>query len=158
MPAKIFESKTIVKTTMSQMLAFHQDRRALAWLTPPPIFITIQRDARTSLTSGELEFTLWFAFLPVRWTARHESGSTPTAFCDVMMRGPMLRWEHQHVFREVDGGVELTDHLTYEHRASGFWSIFTRLMFDGLPLRLLFFYRHLRTRQLAPGYQKAIPS
>ena len=154
MPMKIFERQTVIKTTMAQMLAFHEDPRALAWLTPPPIFITIQRDARTSLTSGELEFTLWFGPLPVRWTARHEPGPGETAFCDVMARGPMAHWEHQHVFREVAGGIELSDHLTYEHRSSGFWGIFTRLMFDGLPLRLLFFYRHLRTRQLAPGYQK----
>ncbi|MEO8394753.1 MAG: hypothetical protein ABI700_17290 [Chloroflexota bacterium] len=155
MTAKTFEYRSIAKTTMAQVMAFHHDPRTLQWLTPPPIFITLQRDTRTSLTSGELEFTLWFALLPVRWTARHEPGDTKTSFRDVMTRGPMIRWEHQHVFREVEGGVELSDHLTYEHRSSGFWSIFTRLFFDGLPLRLFFFYRHLRTHQLAPKYQKA---
>ena len=140
---------------MAQVMAFHQDPCALQWLTPPPILITLQHDARTSLTSGELEFTLWFALLRVRWTARHEPGPTETSFRDVMTHGPMAHWEHQHVFREVEGGVELSDRLTYEHRTSGFWSIFTRLMFDGLPLRMLFIYRHLRTRQLAPKYTKA---
>lgn len=155
MTLKTFEYRSCAKTTMAQVLAFHQDPRAIAWLTPPPIFITIQRDARTSLTSGELEFTLWFGPLPVCWTAQHQPGPTETSFRDAIVRGPMAQWEHQHVFREVEGGVELSDCLIYEHRASGFWSIFTRLMFDGLPLRMLFFYRHLRTRQLAPKYAKA---
>jgi len=153
MTLKTFEYRSVARTTMAQVLAFHQDLHAIAWLTPPPIFITIQRDARISLTSGELDFTLWFGLLPVHWTARHEPGPTETSFRDIMTRGPMAQWQHQHVFREVEGGVELSDRLTYEHRASGFWSIFTHLMFDGLLLRLLFFYRHLRTRQLAPKYK-----
>jgi hypothetical protein len=30
--------------------------------------------------------------------------------------------------------------------------LFTRLFFDGLPLRFLFFYRHLRTRMVIGKY------
>jgi ligand-binding SRPBCC domain-containing protein len=61
-------------------------------------------------------------------------------------------WVHQHIFRQLSGGVELIDHLEYQHRR-GVWGIFTRLLFGGLPLRFLFFYRHLRTRQLVSNYR-----
>lgn len=146
---KIFEARTVVPATMAQMIAFHGDPRALGWLTPPPIIMRIQHDTRSSLTEGDLEFTLWFLFVPVRWTARHEPGSTETSFRDRMLRGPMRFWLHEHRFEEVDDGIELVDHVTYEHKR-GWQGVLTRLVFDGLPLRLLFFYRHLRTRQLAP--------
>jgi hypothetical protein len=45
----------------------------------------------------------------------------------------------------VPGGVQLTDHITLEHKP-GLAGLLTRLMFDGLPLRIFFAYRHLRTR------------
>lgn len=144
---KVFEHRSIIATTMAAMLAFHEDPKALARLTPPPplMFMQVLRDDRTSLTAGELEFRLWFGPLPVRWLARHEPGPTDTSFADRMLVGPMAYWEHQHIFREVEGGIELTDRITLAHK-TGAAGLLSRLIFDGLPLRLLFVYRHLRTR------------
>jgi ligand-binding SRPBCC domain-containing protein len=147
-----FEKRSVIPTTMEQMIAFHNDPRTLRWLTPPPIIMQKRYDTRKSLTEGELEFVLWFGPLPVKWTARHEPGPTDTSFRDRMIRGPMQFWLHQHSFREVPGGVELTDHLEYEHRA-GLWGIFTRMLFGGLLLKFLFLYRHVRTKQIAPNYK-----
>lgn len=149
------EFRTIIPTTMAAMLAFHQDPSALAKLTPFPIITQLRRDDRTSLTAGELEFTLWFGPLPVRWTARHEPGPTPTSFADRMISGPMDEWNHRHIFNEVPGGVELIDCIQMRHKSGGFWSIFTHLFFSGLPLRFLFIYRHLRTRLGVRAYQGA---
>jgi ligand-binding SRPBCC domain-containing protein len=62
-----------------------------------------------------------------------------------MLKGPMGYWRHEHIFTEVDGGVELMDRVTLGHQP-GLKGLFTRVMFDGLNLRILFIYRHLRTR------------
>src|SRR5215217_8067431 len=101
---KTFEKRSVILTTMEQMIAFHNDLRAVRWLTPPPIIMQRKFDTRKSLTEGELGFVLWFGPLPVRWTARHETGPTEISFQDRMVRGPMQFWLHQHVFREVPGG------------------------------------------------------
>ena len=106
----------------------------------------VQRDDRRSLTEGEIAFTLWFGPLPIRWLARHESGPTPDSFADVQRRGPLAWWRHEHIFEEIDGGLRLTDRITFAHRP-GLPGLFTRLAFDGLPLRLLFWYRHWKTRR-----------
>ena len=145
MTKHVFEQRSVIPTTLEKMIAFHEDPRALSILTPPPIFMQKVRDDRTSLTAGDLEFRLWFGPLPVRWWARHEPGPTETSFTDRQIEGPMAHWEHQHVFTPVAGGVELLDHITLAHKP-GLPGLLTRLIFDGLPLRLLFFYRHLRTR------------
>lgn len=144
--AHIFERQTLLKTTLANVLAFHRDPKALAQLTPPPIFVRVLRDERTSLTEGEIEFTLWFAFIPIRWLARHEPGPTPTSFSDRMVKGPMAYWYHEHIFEQVEHGVILRDRLTLAHQP-GVKGLLTRLMFDGLPLRILFFYRHWRTKR-----------
>lgn len=128
-------------------MAFHNEANALARLTPPPplMFVQVLRDDRTSLTEGELEFRLWFGPVPVHWLARHEPGPIPTSFVDRMIAGPLAYWEHQHIFQETAEGVTLIDRITLGHKGgtAGLW---TRLIFGRLPLRLLFMYRHLRTR------------
>lgn len=147
---KVFEKRSFIPTSMQQMIAFHEDPKALRRLTPPPIFMRPVRDDMVSLTSGEREFVLWFGPLPVRWIARHEPGPTATSFADKMLSGPMAYWRHEHIFRDVPGGVELTDRVTYAHKP-GLPGLLTRLVFDGLPLQILFFYRHFRTRLALAG-------
>lgn len=135
-----------MRTTVERLKAFHVQPDAFKRLTPPPIIARIQRDERTSLTEGELEFTLWFGIFPIRWLARHEPGPTPDSFADVMVRGPMASWRHEHIFEATADGAALIDRVTLAHKP-GLMGVITRLMFDGLPLRFLFFYRHFRTRQ-----------
>ncbi len=146
-PAKtrVFQKSSFIKTTLAEIKRFHEAPRALASLTPPPIRMKADRDGRRSLTEGEIEFTLYFGPVPIRWIARHEPGPTPDSFADVQLRGPLAYWRHEHIFTEVPRGVELTDRITLAHRG-GFVGLLTRLAFDGLPLRLLFVYRHWRTR------------
>ena len=141
---KIFEYRSIIPTTVDAVRAFHANPNALSLLTPPPISIQIVRDTRVSLTEGELEFNLWLGLVPVRWLARHEPGPTASSFVDRMLSGPMAVWEHQHNFRPVPSGVELIDRITLAH-AAGWKGVLTRLLFDGIPLRMLFVYRHWRT-------------
>jgi ligand-binding SRPBCC domain-containing protein len=113
--AHIYQNNVVIKTTLEKMTAFHRDPAALPRLTPPPIFVRIHKDTRTSLTQGEIDFTLWFAFIPFHWIARHEPGPTPTSFADRMLQGPMAYWRHEHIFQEVPGGVMLTDRVTLAH-------------------------------------------
>lgn len=151
MAEKIFEQKTILNTSLQQVIDFHAQPRAFGKLTPFPIFMQMHRDERTALTEGELEFTLWFGFIPIRWIAQHEPGpiqesDTGYSFADRQLQGPMGSWYHQHIFEVADGGVQLTDRITLSHKP-GFKGLLTRLFFDGLPLRILFMYRHWRTRR-----------
>jgi ligand-binding SRPBCC domain-containing protein len=140
---KVYSKSTTYKTTLANMIKLHTTISP-AQLTPPPIFVQTHRDERKSMNEGELEFTLWMGFIPVRWLARHEQGPTTTSFADVMVEGPLAYWRHEHIFTPNDNGVELTDRVTLAHH-SGFKGILTRLAFDGIPLRILFFFRHLKT-------------
>lgn len=141
-----FEKTSTLPATLDALLRFHEDPRALARLTPPPIVMRLHRDERRSLSEGEIEFTLWFGPIPIRWIARHEPGPTPHSFADSQIKGPLAYWRHEHIFGEAEGGVRLTDRITLAHRR-GPLGILTRLAFDGLPLRILFAYRHWRTRR-----------
>ena len=142
---KTYEKRSDLNCSVEALRAFHQQQSALATLTPPPIFVQVQRDDRTSLTEGEIEFTLWMGPVPIRWLARHSPGPDEHSFTDQMIKGPMAYWKHDHIFQATDKGAALIDRLSYSHK-SGWRGWLTRLVFDGIPLRILFFYRHLRTR------------
>ncbi len=144
--ARSFSKSSIIKTTLDAITAFHNHPRALAHLTPPPIIVQLHRDDRRSLCEGEIEFTLWLGPIPFRWIARHETGPTPNSFADIQVKGPLAYWRHEHIFIEVEGGIELTDRITLAHRRN-LLGFFTRLAFDGFPLHILFAYRHWRTRR-----------
>lgn len=143
----IYEKRSQLKTSVAQLVAFHERADIFAKLSPPPLIVQVRRDDRKSLTEGDLEFTLWFGPVPIKWWARHEPGPTPASFADVMVAGPLAYWRHEHIFQESDGGAELVDRVTLAHH-TGWRGIFSRLMFDGVPLQFLFFYRHLRTRSI----------
>lgn len=153
-PSRVFIKSSIIDTSIEAIIAFHNDPRALARLTPPPILMQLHRDERCSLTDGEIDFTLWFGPLPIRWVARHEAGPSAHSFADRQIKGPLAYWRHEHIFAEVEGGVELTDRITLAHRRS-LLGVFTRLAFDGIPLRVLFAFRHWRTRRALTGKQPA---
>jgi ligand-binding SRPBCC domain-containing protein len=144
--SKTFEHRSLIPVPVEQVMAFHQDPCALSKLTLPPTFIQILRDDRTSLTDGEIEFNLWLGPFPIRWVAEHAPGPIPTSFTDQMVRGPLASWEHLHIFEPSGDSTRLVDRITLAHKP-GQAGLFTRLMFDGLPLRVLFMYRHWRTRR-----------
>jgi ligand-binding SRPBCC domain-containing protein len=145
MVKKMFEHRSVINGSVQQVWDFHAHPKAFIRLTPPPIFIQMLRNDLKSLREGDVEFRMWVGPIPLYWHARHEKGPTETSFIDRMLNGPMAYWEHQHIFREAEGGTELVDRVTLEHKP-GLAGVLTRLMFDGLPLRLFFTYRHLRTR------------
>jgi ligand-binding SRPBCC domain-containing protein len=145
MTRKVFEHKSILPGTVEQAWAFHAQPSAFSKLTPPPIFVQMLDRRLKSLTEGTVDFRLWFGPIPVHWIAQHEPGPDATSFTDRQISGPLAYWEHHHLMRAVPGGVELIDRITLEHK-TGITGLLTRLFFDGLPLRLLFVYRHWRTR------------
>ncbi|NDJ84332.1 MAG: hypothetical protein GYB66_00460 [Chloroflexi bacterium] len=142
----IFEHRSTIPTTLDAIQAFHEHPKAFQRLTPPPVFIQVHRNELDTLTNGEVEFTMWMGLIPIRWIARHEPGPIDTSFIDRQIKGPLESWEHQHIFEPVEDGVILIDRITLAHQP-GWKGWLTRLCFDGIPLRLLFVYRHLRTRR-----------
>jgi ligand-binding SRPBCC domain-containing protein len=110
-----FEHTSVLPASLEKIWAFHEQPNAFGILTPPPIFVQVHRREMVSLRQGEIEFTLWFAFFPIRWLALHEPGSTPTSFVDRMLRGPLKTWRHEHRLEATPNGTRLTDQITIEH-------------------------------------------
>lgn len=51
--------------------------------------------------------------IPMNWMTEITHLQEPYYFVDEQRFGPYALWHHQHHFREVDGGVEMTDEVNY---------------------------------------------
>ena len=51
--------------------------------------------------------------ISVNWMTEITQVNEPYLFVDEQRFGPYALWHHQHHFREVEGGVEMTDELNY---------------------------------------------
>jgi ligand-binding SRPBCC domain-containing protein len=51
--------------------------------------------------------------LPVRWVTEITHVNEPCLFVDEQRFGPYRFWHHQHLFRDIDGGVEVQDIVHY---------------------------------------------
>lgn len=51
--------------------------------------------------------------LPVHWLTEITHVQKPHFFVDEQRKGPFKLWHHQHSFKEVPGGIEMTDEVIY---------------------------------------------
>lgn len=52
--------------------------------------------------------------IPLTWVTEITHVRAPYYFVDEQRFGPYSFWHHEHHFREIDGGVEMTDLLNYK--------------------------------------------
>lgn len=54
------------------------------------------------------------AGIPVKWVTEITQVREKEFFVDFQLSGPYTIWHHQHHFRPVNGGVEMTDIVNYK--------------------------------------------
>jgi ligand-binding SRPBCC domain-containing protein len=52
--------------------------------------------------------------IPLTWITEIKAVKEGEFFIDEQRKGPYAIWHHEHHFKEVDGGVEMTDIVSYE--------------------------------------------
>lgn len=81
-----------------------------------------------------------FPLVYVSWLTEITHVNRPYYFVDDQRSGPYRIWHHQHSFKEVDGGVEMTDEIFYA-LPFGILGRFAHWLFVERQLRNIFKYR-----------------
>lgn len=148
---KKFRHKFRVDASVADVARFHSQSGSMGAITPPPVIAKIHRAPQTLTEGDEMEFTLWLAFLPIRWLARIENVS-PAGFTDRQLRGPFKKWVHRHTFVAAGpAATEVVDEIECSLRPHILWGPVGLGM--RLTLPLLFAYRSWKTRQLLTSTQ-----
>ncbi|MGV3630396.1 MAG: SRPBCC family protein [Bacteroidota bacterium] len=105
----------IIPVSPEQCWNFFMDPDSLAKITPERMKIQIN-----SLKPEKIYEGLLIAYrvrpllgIPLNWVTEITTVKEQVLFVDIQSKGPLRFWHHEHHFREVKGGVEMTDILSY---------------------------------------------
>lgn len=109
------ERTQTVGGTLAEVFAFFKDHRNLEAITPPWMGFRILGATDEEVGPGtRIRYRIRVNGIPMGWESLIAEYREGQMFADEMLTGPYRRWYHQHRFREVEGGIEITDQVDYE--------------------------------------------
>ncbi|HEX3934637.1 MAG TPA: SRPBCC family protein [Puia sp.] len=116
MAVQILHRVQLIPAPLEKVWSFFTDPANLPRITPPDMqFVVLSPSQGDRIYTGELiEYKLrplpWFR---TRWLTEITQVEEGHYFVDEQRRGPYSLWHHQHHFRKIEGGVEMTDLVHY---------------------------------------------
>jgi ligand-binding SRPBCC domain-containing protein len=107
-----------IPITLQQAWDFYSDHANLHALTPPQMkFQVISQHHDEKLYPGQImEYKVSpIPGIPLYWMTEITHVAAPEYFVDEQRRGPYSFWQHQHHFKAIEGGVEMTDIVHYRN-------------------------------------------
>ncbi|MEJ2004616.1 MAG: SRPBCC family protein [Cyclobacteriaceae bacterium] len=102
--------------TLGKAWQFFSSPQNLREITPPHMkFKILYVSGDQKMYPGQL-IRYYVHVLPgirVHWVTEITHVAEPYRFVDEQRFGPYALWHHTHFFREVDGGIEMTDEVNY---------------------------------------------
>jgi ligand-binding SRPBCC domain-containing protein len=105
---------TVLRGSLEEVFAFFENPRNLETITPPWLGFRIVSTTDDTVREGtRIRYRLRVHGIPMSWESRITEYVANSHFADEQIAGPYARWYHRHVFRQVAGGVEMTDEVDY---------------------------------------------
>lgn len=111
----LLEREQHLKCSIREAWEFFSTPGNLRQLTPESVDFEITRCAPGKMHEGQLiGYRIRVApLLWVSWLTEITRVDAMKSFTDEQRSGPYKMWRHTHRFEEKDGGVLMTDHVTY---------------------------------------------
>ena len=143
--SKVYSFKTtqLLPISMEAAWNFFSNPENLFDITPDKLdFRTISRYHGDKMYTGQLiEYTVSpFLGIPLYWMTEITHVEQHKYFVDEQRFGPYSMWHHQHHFKEVEEGVEMTDIVHYK-LPFWFFGDIANWFFVKQQLKIIFDYR-----------------
>lgn len=105
-----------VRTDIKTCWDFFSRPENLKKITPSYMGFDIKMELPERMYEGlMIEYTVRPLFgIPMSWITEIKTVKENEFFVDEQRKGPYKIWHHEHHFKEVEGGVEMTDIVSYE--------------------------------------------
>ncbi len=144
--------KTVQKIPVSleKAWAFFSDPANLQVITPDNMgFKVISKHHADTMYAGQIiEYKVKpLLGIPIYWMTEITQVKDKEYFIDEQRIGPYKLWHHQHHFKEIPGGVEMTDIVHYKNP---FWILgrLANALFIKKKLDEIFAYRYKKVEEL----------
>jgi ligand-binding SRPBCC domain-containing protein len=148
MQAKEIRTTTIINKPLSEVFEFFSKAENLNKLTPPKVHFTILTPLPIPMFPGQIiKYRIKLFGIPFFWKTEITAWNPPFKFEDKQLSGPYVIWNHQHLFKEVDGKTEMTYILTYNSKG---WILapFLHWLFVDKNVNEIFAYREKRLDEI----------
>ena len=110
-----FIRKQFVKTDLQTCWDFFSSPANLKRITPSYMGFDVKTEVPAQMYEGLIiAYTVKpLLGIPVEWVTEITHVKDKSFFVDEQRKGPYTMWHHEHHFKEVDGGVEMTDIVSY---------------------------------------------
>jgi ligand-binding SRPBCC domain-containing protein len=150
--SKVYSLKTVqqLPITLAQAWDFFSSPANLKEITPDNLgFKIISNHHGHKMYAGQIiEYTVSPVLgIPMYWMTEITNVQDHSYFIDEQRFGPYSLWHHQHHFKTVDGGVEMTDIVHYK-LPLWFLGDFANTLFVKKQLQHIFNYRYAKVEKL----------
>ena len=111
-----FKRTQLVKTDIATCWDFFSSPKNLKKITPAYMGFDVLLEIPDKMYEGlMIEYTVRpLLNIPMKWITEITHVKENEFFVDEQRKGPYRIWHHEHHFKVVDGGVEMTDIVSYE--------------------------------------------
>lgn len=145
-----FKMVQTIPVSIAKAWDFFSSPSNLQVITPPQMgFRIISRYEGAKIYPGQIiEYKVKpLCNIPLYWMTEITHVQEKLFFVDEQRFGPYRMWHHQHHFREVEGGVEMTDIVYY--KIPGWWiGDLVNTLYIKNKLKQLFDYRFRKIDEL----------
>jgi ligand-binding SRPBCC domain-containing protein len=141
--------KQLVKTDLQTCWDFFSSPKNLSVITPEKMKFTVLTEQPETMYEG-----LMIAYkvspvlgIPLGWITEIKTVKEGLFFVDEQRKGPYSIWHHEHHFEAVEGGVLMTDIVTYT-LPLGFLGKFAHWLFVRKQLETIFEYRFKKVEEI----------
>ena len=105
-----------IKTDLTTAWDFFSSPGNLKKITPDYMGFDVKTKLPEKMYEGlMIEYTVKpLLGIPMNWITEIKTVKELEFFVDEQRKGPYKIWHHEHHFKEVEGGVEMTDIVSYE--------------------------------------------
>jgi ligand-binding SRPBCC domain-containing protein len=118
MPSHTIKTIQKIPASLQEVWDFFSEPANLHTITPANMkFRVISQHPADRIYAGQIiEYRVSPLFgIPLYWMTEITHVEDKKFFSDEQRRGPYKFWHHQHHFKEIDGGVEMTDIVHYRN-------------------------------------------
>jgi ligand-binding SRPBCC domain-containing protein len=136
------ETRLWLPCSRADVFPFFADAHNLEAITPPWLRFSVLTPAPIAMRAGAvIDYRLRLHGVPLRWRTEIAAWQPPGRFVDRQVSGPYETWVHEHRFRDVAGGVVMSDRVEYRIRGGRFADRIGDLAVARRDLRRIFEYR-----------------
>jgi len=133
--------KQVINKSIDEVFDFFSKPENLSKITPKKLDFTILTPTPIKMKDGQIiDYTIKILGKKIRWRTLITTFEPPNMFIDQQLSGPYSMWHHQHIFKDIPGGVEIEDKITYVI-PFGFIGVFINWIWVKKDLENIFLYR-----------------